>query len=149
MMQTEVEREAIRIPEPPENLRGRMSVGTALAYFGPGAIVASLTIGSGEVVFASRAGAVFGYAVLWALVAALVAKGALVYASNHYITVTGEHPMSRFAKIFPGPRGWFPILIGVLALASFPTFASGLSIALGTYLQQELGLGNAQVWAVA
>src|SRR5918998_4311642 len=136
-MQTEVEREeAIQFPAPPENLQRRMSVGTALAYFGPGAIVASLTIGSGEVVFASRAGAVFGYAVLWALVVALIAKGAMVYASNHYITVTGEHPMSRFAKIFPGPRGWFQILIGVLAIASFPTFASGLSIALGTYLQQ-------------
>src|SRR5918994_3595090 len=147
-MQTEVEREeAIQFPAPPENLQRRMSVGTALAYFGPGAIVASLTIGSGEVVFASRAGAVFGYAVLWAMVAALVAKGAMVYASNHYITVTGEHPMSRFAKIFPGPRGWFPILIGVLAIASFPSFASGLSVGLGTYFQ-DLGWGNAQVWAI-
>src|SRR4028118_384160 len=123
-MQTEVEREeAIQFPAPPENLQRRMSVGTALAYFGPGASVASLTIGSGEVVFASRAGAIFGYAVLWALVLALIAKGALVYASNHYITVTGEHPMSRFAKIFPGPRGWFPILIGVLANSAFPPLA--------------------------
>ncbi len=148
-MHTEAERETIQIPEPPENLRrGRMSLGTALAFFGPGAIVASLTIGSGETVFATRVGAVFGYAVLWTAFITLIAKGALVYASNHYITVTGEHPMSRFARIFPGPRGWFPILIGVLAIASFPTFASGLSVALGTFLQQELGLGNAQVWAV-
>src|SRR3712207_4093530 len=123
-MQTKVEREeAIQIPAPPENLRGRMSVGTALAFFGPGAIIASLTIGSGEVVFASRAGAIFGYAVLWAMVAALVAKGALVYASNHYITVTGEHPMSRFAKIFPGPRGWFPILLLITVVLSFPSFS--------------------------
>lgn len=149
-MQTEeVQREDIRIPEPPANLRGRMSLGTALTFFGPGAIIASLTIGSGETVFATRVGAVFGYAVLWTAFITLIAKGALVYASNHYITITGEHPMSRFAKIFPGPKGWFPILIGVLAIASFPTFASGLSVALGTYLQQELGLGNAQVWAVA
>jgi Mn2+/Fe2+ NRAMP family transporter len=148
-MQTEeVQREDIRIPEPPERLRGRLSIGTALAFFGPGAIVASLTIGSGEVVFASRAGAVFGYAVLWVVFIGLLSKAALVYAANHYITVTGEHPMARFAKIFPGPRGWFPLLIGVLAIASFPTFASGLSIGLGTYLQQ-LGWGNAQVWAIA
>lgn len=146
-MQTEVQREEIRIPEPPENLRGRMSLGTALAFFGPGAIIASLTIGSGETVFASRVGAVFGYAVLWTAFITLIAKGALIYAANHYITVTGEHPMSRFARIFPGPRGWFPILIGVLAIASFPSFASGLSIGLGTYLQ-GLGWGNAQVWAI-
>ena len=146
-MQTEAEREAIRIPEPPENLRGRMSVGTALAFFGPGAIVASLTIGSGETVFATRAGAVFGYAMLWTAFITLIAKGALVYASNHYITITGEHPMSRFARVFPGPRGWFPILIGVLAIASFPSFASGLSVGLGTYFE-DLGWGNAQVWAI-
>src|ERR687896_2744885 len=118
-MQTKVEREeAIQIPAPPENLARRMTVGTALAFFGPGAIIA-----------------------------ALIAKGALVYASNHYITVTGEHPMSRFARIFPGPRGWFPILIGVIGIASFPSFTSGLSVGLGTYFQ-DLGWGNAQVWAI-
>jgi hypothetical protein len=147
-MQTEAPREAIQIPEPPENLRGRMSLGTALTFFGPGAIVASLTIGSGETVFATRVGAVFGYSILWAAYIALIAKGALVYASNHYITVTGEHPMSRFARIFPGPRGWFPILLLITVVLSFPSFSSGLSIALGTYFQ-ELGLGNAQVWAIA
>ena len=147
-MQTQVEREgAIQIPAPPENLRGRMSLGTAVTFFGPGAIIASLTIGSGETVFATRVGAVFGYAILWTAFITLISKGALIYAANHYITVTGEHPMSRFAKIFPGPRGWFPILIGVLAIASFPSFASGLSVGLGTYFQ-DLGWGNAQVWAV-
>lgn len=140
--------EAIRLPEPPENLRsGRFSLATSLQFFGPGAVIASLTIGSGETVFASRMGAEFGYAVLWIALVTVIAKGALVYASNRYITITGEHPMARFATIFPGPRGWFPILIGVLAIASFPSFASGLSIALGTYLQ-ELGAGNAQVWAI-
>src|ERR687894_2187328 len=146
-MQTEAERGTIQIPEPPENLRGRISLGTALAFFGPGAIVASLTIGSGETVFATRVGAVFGYAVLWTAFITLIAKGAMIYAANHYITVTGEHPMSRFARIFPGPRGWFPIFIGVLAIASFPSFASGLSVGLGTYFE-DLGWGNAQVWAV-
>jgi hypothetical protein len=146
-MQTEAEREAIRIPEAPERLRRRLSVGTALAFFGPGAIVASLTIGSGETVFATRVGAVFGYAVLWTAFITLIAKGALVYASNHYITVTGEHPMARFARVFPGPRGWFPILLLITVVLSFPSFSSGLSIALGTYIQQA-GFGNAQVWAV-
>src|SRR3712207_1329158 len=134
-MQTEVHREDIRIPEPPENLRGRLSLGTALAFFGPGAIVASLTIGSGETVFATRVGAVFGYAVLWTAFITLLAKGALVYAYNHYITVNGERPMARFARIFPGPRGWFPIVLLIAVVLYFPSFSSGLSIALGTYFQ--------------
>jgi hypothetical protein len=55
--------------------------------------------------------------------------------------------MARFARIFPGPRGWFPILLLITVVLSFPSFSSGLSIALGTYVQQA-GFGNAQVWAV-
>ena len=104
-METKVEREeSIRIPEPPENLRGRMSLGTAIAFFGPGAIVASLTIGSGETVFATRVGAVFGYAILGTAFITLLAQAALVYASNHSIPVSGEHPVARFARIVPRPR---------------------------------------------
>lgn len=140
--------ENISFPEPPENLRSRrFSFITALKYFGPGAIVASLTIGSGETVFASRTGAVFGYAMLWALVVGAITKASLNYASNRYMIITGEHPMSRLAKVIPGPRGWFPIFIGVLAIASFPSFSGGLSVAIGDYLQ-TLGAGNSTVWAI-
>ena len=35
-----------------------------MAALGPGAIVASLTIGTGELIFSSRAGALFGYRTL-------------------------------------------------------------------------------------
>jgi Mn2+/Fe2+ NRAMP family transporter len=147
-MQTEVEREDIRFPDPPENLRARrFNLITALTFFGPGAIIASLTIGSGETVFATRVTALFGYAILWTAVLALIAKGALVYASNRYITVTGEHPMHRFATVFPGPKGWFPIFMAVIAIPSFPAIASALSVGLGTYLE-DLGWGSAQVWAI-
>ena len=36
-----------------------------LTIFGPGAVIASLTIGSGELIFSSRGGALFGYRLLW------------------------------------------------------------------------------------
>jgi Mn2+/Fe2+ NRAMP family transporter len=147
-MQTEVESENIRFPEPPENLRGRrFNLVTALTFFGPGAIIASLTIGSGETVFATRVTALFGYAILWTAVLGLIAKAALVYASNRYISVTGEHPMHRFTTVFPGPKGWFPILMAAIAIPSFPAIASALSVGLGTYLE-DLGWGGAQVWAI-
>ncbi|MCM2580042.1 Nramp family divalent metal transporter [Streptomyces meridianus] len=138
----------LRLPEPPAELRRRrVNVATVLKFFGPGAIVASLTIGSGESILASREGAVFGYAVLWAVVVGTVAKGALVYASNRHITLTGEHPMTRFAKVLPGPRGWFPVLLALICLMSFPGWASGVAVALGDYLQ-SLGAGNGTAYAV-
>ena len=37
-------------------------------FFGPGAIIASVTIGSGETVWASRSGAIFGYSMFLSLI---------------------------------------------------------------------------------
>ncbi|WP_219419776.1 Nramp family divalent metal transporter [Pseudonocardia nigra] len=139
---------ALTLPEAPASLRRkRVSFATILKFFGPGAIIASLTIGSGESILASREGAVFGYAVLWAVVVGTVAKGALVYASNRHITLTGEHPMTRFARVLPGPRGWFPLVILLICLASFPGWASGVTVALGDYLE-SLGAGDATLYAL-
>jgi Mn2+/Fe2+ NRAMP family transporter len=140
--------ELIAVPEaPPELRRRRMGLRAFLTYFGPGAIIASLTVGSGESILASREGAVFGYAILWAVIIGAIAKGALVYASNRYITVVGEHPMTRFARVFPGPRGWFAVLLAVICFLSFPGWASGLAVALGGYLE-KLGAGNGLFWAI-
>ena len=48
--------EAMRYPELSDELKAR-GFGAILRIFGPGAIIASVTIGSGETVFASRGGA--------------------------------------------------------------------------------------------
>lgn len=137
----------LALPPAPDGLLGRRpTAATILKFFGPGAVIASLTIGSGESILASREGAVFGYAVLWALIAAVIAKGAIVYASNRYIVLTGEHPMTRFARVFPGPRGWFAALLAVICFLSFPGWASGVARALGDYLTL-LGVGSPLPWA--
>ena len=54
-------------PPPPAYVR-RGGLVSMLRLFGPGAIIASVTIGSGETFFASRAGAILGYGVLWFIV---------------------------------------------------------------------------------
>jgi Mn2+/Fe2+ NRAMP family transporter len=136
------------LPEvPPELARRRLSIRTILLFFGPGAIIASLTVGSGETVLASRLGAVFGYAILWLVVVGAVTKAAIIYASNRYIVLTGEHPMSGLARAIPGPRGWFPALIGALAVLSFPFVASALATGVGSYLNIVFG-GPAVAWGL-
>lgn len=125
--------EVITYPEPPDFLKEKnFTLGTALKVFGPGAILASITIGSGETFFASRGGAIYGYAIIWMFALGSLAKGALAYSGNRYITVTGEHPMTRWAYLFPGPRGWFPLLMFVISVAAFPSWAGGLSVGIGT-----------------
>ena len=96
-------------PEPPARMRERLTLVGAATVLGPGAIIASANIGSGEMIFASRGGSIFGYTLLWAFVVAAVTKAALAYSMNRYTVVAGEHLMTRWATLFPGPRGWFPI----------------------------------------
>lgn len=134
----------IEFPKAGELLSGG-GVKNALMLFGPGAIMASVTIGSGETVFASRGGAVFGYAILWAFVLGIVMKGVANYSATRYLTLTGEHPIDRWAH-FPGPRGWFPFLIGALSVACFPFWLSFLPSLLGTLCNWIFGFGDHRVW---
>ena len=88
-------------PELPDSLRGGKLL-PLLRFFGPGAIIASVTIGSGETVFASRGGAIFGTALLWCFIGGGAMKFVQVYSAARYITLTGEHPMERW-RLLPGP----------------------------------------------
>ena len=102
-----------------------------LTFFGPGAIIASVTIGSGETVWASRSGAIFGYGMFWAFSLFTLTKIVQVYSAARYMTLTGEHPMDRWA-VLPGPRGAFPAVVGLVMVVSFPFYLSSLPIMLGT-----------------
>src|SRR5438874_552206 len=89
-----------------------------LTIFGPGAVIASLTIGSGELIFSSRGGALFGYPLLWFFLVVLLLKWVLVYVAARHIVLSGAHPFQRWMDL-PGPRGWFPMVFLLLALVCF------------------------------
>lgn len=137
---------ALTFPEPPPRLRKRLTLTAAVGVLGPGAIIASANIGSGEMIFASRGGSVFGYALIWAFVVAALTKAALAYSMNRYMVVAGEHPMTRWATLFPGPRGWFPIVFGATSIAVIPSWVSGLGLGIGDLIS-ESGLGTGALWA--
>jgi Mn2+/Fe2+ NRAMP family transporter len=106
-----MEEQRINYPEVTDALKSR-NIWRMLKFFGPGAIMASLTIGGGETLFASRGGAIFGYTLIWAFMLSAIMKGVQVYTGMRYITLTGEHPLERWAN-FPGPRALFPLIIAV------------------------------------
>jgi hypothetical protein len=109
-----------------------------LAIFGPGAVIASLTIGVGELVFSSRGGAIFGYRLLWYFVLVLLLKWVLVFASARHIVLTGAHPFQRSMDL-PGPRGWFPMVLFLLALPCFPIWVCFHAGTLGTLISELAG----------
>lgn len=101
-----------------------------LALFGPGAIIASLTIGTGELIFSTRGGALFGYDILFLFVAISVCKWACVVAMARHMVLCGVHPFARMASL-PGPRGWLPLLFFLLGCLCFPIWISFHSGVLG------------------
>lgn len=133
-------------PEPPDRLKRRLTLVAAFTVLGPGAIIASANIGSGEMIFASRGGSIFGYALLWAFVVAAITKAALAYSMNRYMVVAGEHPMTRWATVFPGPKGWFPIVFGATSVAVVPSWVSGLGLGIGDLIG-EATIGSGAIWA--
>jgi hypothetical protein len=125
-----------------------------LTIFGPGAVIASLTIGAGELIFSSRAGALFGYRLLWFFALVLVLKWVLVFATARHMVLTGAHPFQRWMDL-PGPRGWLPTVFLLLALVCFPIWISFHAGTLGTLLgwltgtQQLLHGGAHLLWGMA
>ena len=124
-----------------------------MAALGPGAIVASLTIGTGELIFSTRAGALFGYRTLGLFALVLLLKWGLVLASARHWVYAEEHPLGAWTKL-PGPRGWLPWTLLVVAVPAFPVWVSFHSGTLGTLLgavtgtRESLG-GNASLaWGI-
>lgn len=101
-----------------------------LTVFGPGAVIASITIGTGELIFSTRGGALFGYRVLFLFVLISVLKWGLVFATSRHMVLTGVHPYQRMMEL-PGPRGWFPLVLFLLAAVCMPIWVSFHSSVLG------------------
>jgi hypothetical protein len=124
-------------PPPPPALLSRNPLAW-FSIFGPGAVIASLTIGSGELIFSSRAGAIFGYRLLWFFLLVLVLKWVLVYSTARHMVLTGAHPFHRWMEM-PGPRGWFPLVFLWLALLAFPVWVGFHAGTVGTLLSWLAG----------
>ena len=101
--------------------------------FGPGAIIASLTIGTGELIFSARGGALFGYRILSLFLLISLLKWCLVFGAARHFVLTGAHPMERLRHL-PSPAGWFPALLLVLAAVSVPIWVAFHASVVGNLL---------------
>ncbi len=102
--------------------------------FGPGAIIASLTIGTGELIFSSRGGALFGYRILFVFAVKLLCKWLLVYTTARHVVLCGVHPMQRWMELPGGPRGWFPNVLFLFAALCIPVWVGFHASVLGDLL---------------
>jgi len=112
-----------------------------IRVLGPGAIIASLTIGTGELIFSARSGVLFGYSVLWVFVLILLLKWSMVFSLARHFVVGGVHPIRRWNEL-PGPRGWLSMTMLILGTLLFPVWVGFHSGVIGTLLSQLTGIDS-------
>jgi Mn2+/Fe2+ NRAMP family transporter len=134
-------------PELPKELR-HGGLWNMLKLFGPGALIASVTIGTGETLFAPRLGSIFGYSVMWVVTATVIFKGVQIYTGARYLVLTGEHPVKAWMNL-PGPKGWFPILLLIIILISLPPWVAAIADALANLTTWVTGVGAQTGWGRA
>jgi Mn2+/Fe2+ NRAMP family transporter len=118
-----------------------------LAWLGPGFLWMLSAAGSGELLFTPRVAALYGYALLWALIAAVGLKWFINREIGRFTVCTGETILQGFARL-PGPRGWalWAILLPQLVVAV--ATVAGMAGAAATALMLVTG-GSATLWTTA
>jgi len=94
-----------------------------LAIVGPSLVWAAEYIGSGEVILATRTGAVLGTAVIWAIVLGIFLKYWIGMSGARYTVTTGEGMIDMFSRI---PVAGYSI-VWIVLIAQFA--AAAISIA--------------------
>ena len=89
---------------------------------GPGAIIASLTIGSGELIFHSCWCSLWAK-VVWFFCLVCLLKWVLLYTTGRQMILRGIHPMESWTRL-PGPRGWLPVKLLLLGIPCFPIWVA-------------------------
>ena len=111
-----------------------------LGFFGPAAVVTSLSVGAGETIMATGLGAWAGYDLMWLLLLSVVVKGVFVmYLVGRYTAITGRPIGDRLVQL-PGPRGWLLLAIIAAELLLIPMGLTAVAKPCGnliTFLQVQ------------
>lgn len=104
-----------------------------LLLVGPSLVWAAEYIGSGEVIIATRTGAILGTAVLWAVVLGVFLKFWIGVAGARYTVCTGEGMVDMFDRM-PGPRHWVVWIVLVVQLFCAVMSTGALATSAGTFI---------------
>ena len=111
---------------------------------GPSLIWCGEYIGSGEVILATRTGAILGPAVLWALVIGISLKYWIGLCGARYTVVTGEGMIDCFSRV-PGPKNWLVWLVflgqGFAGVCSI----GAIAVAAATFLNNLIPIADISI----
>lgn len=128
-----------QIPQPPEGSE-------RLKWLGPSFLWMLSAAGSGELLFTPRIAALYGYSLLWALLAAVVLKWFINGEVGRFSVCTGTTILEGFKQL-PGPKNWAVWLILLPQVIVAISTVAGLAGAAATALILMTG-GTVQLWTV-
>ena len=107
-------------------------------WLGPSFLWMLSAAGSGEVLFTPRIASLYGYSLLWALIAAVSLKWFINREVGRYTVCTGETVLSGFHKL-PGPQNWAIWIILIPQLVVAVATIAGMSGAAADALKLVTG----------
>ncbi len=121
-----------------------------LVTVGPSMVWAAEYIGSGEVILATRTGAILGTTVLWAVIAGVFLKFWIGMAGARYTVCTGEGMIDMLDRM-PGPRHWVVWIVLVVQLICAIMSIGSLATSAGQFLHSLVPCINLSLcgWAAA
>ena len=138
----------ISYPEPDSVLTQKPSITKYLKYlgfFGPGAVVASMTIGQGQLILGPQIGAWAGYTLLW-LILLNIGSYIIAFVSCRFTLLSGIGLMDLFAIKSRG--GWINWIFIIILLIFVPIFTATILTTLGQTLAWILNFGHYFVWGI-
>lgn len=130
----------INFPEPDAVLKEKPSLKKYLRYllfFGPGAVIASVTIGQGQLILGPQIGAWAGNRLLW-IITLSFGSYFIAYVAIRFTLISGINIVDLFALKLKGALNWVFI---ALILIFVPMFAATIITTLGISLQWIFGFG--------
>jgi Mn2+/Fe2+ NRAMP family transporter len=112
-----------------------------LAVLGPSIVWASEYIGSGEVILATRNGAIFGTGIIWVIVSGIFLKFWIGMSGARYTVCTGEGMIDMFARM-PGPQNWAVWIVLVAQFISATIAIGSIATASGVFLSSMLPVSH-------
>ncbi len=110
---------------------------------GPGIMFAGAAIGVSHLVQSTRAGADFGFGLIWALLLINVIKYPFFAFGVHYTSRTNEDLLTAFSKM----GRWVLVVYFMLTLCTMFTFQTAVTIVTAGIATSITGIGTPLIWA--
>ena len=128
------EKDKITFPEPEKVVKDKPSIRKYLKYlmfFGPGAIVASMTIGQGQLILGPQIGAWAQFGLMW-LITVNIASYIFCYIGARFTMLSGINVMDLLS--YKTKKGWFNWILLIIILIFIPIFTATIITTVGQSL---------------